>query len=196
MGFSCNTYCETCNTQAVELGDQGYIGTASPKSYIKKHNDEYYWVEVSFGWFYKGLSAIKYIPAEIEEYNSFLKKHKDHNVRVLCDEDDSNIDWDNLLHEKTLVDKSNIVKGKYTITNKKNGMSVNSSSWNFIKFSPYLLSKSDKKTFIKHFIVHSEALECIHNPPPPLDQYEDFLKITDFIAEYPDDELEVFIDNN
>lgn len=46
MCESMTTYCETCNSSAPELGDQGMMGLPSLELVYKEHD----WVEVSFGW--------------------------------------------------------------------------------------------------------------------------------------------------
>lgn len=184
MSVSCSTYCETCNQQAPEIGDQGMLGQPSLET-EKQYNDDWGVWSYDFGWIHEGLSALHLVPREVDAYRQFLEHHKGHKVVLVTDHDDHepDIDWDNLTTFEDV--KGHFVNGVYELR-AENGDVYRSSHESFLSFEEVRLAPTAIDLAFERLFDEKACFEYFHHTSAVIDPYEELTKLEGFLREHRD----------
>lgn len=183
MGVACSTYCQTCNVEGPEIGDQGMIGSPSLDD-KKDYNEEWGVTSFNFGWIHAGFNALKLNIYELEGYKAFLEEHDGHNIVLTTDHDDDepDIDWDNL--KKFEYPKDEFINAFYELECKETGEKFRATYADlFRQFEESILTQEDINTFTQKITDEQEINDSFHRVSPVIDPYEDLEKIIKFISE-------------
>lgn len=182
MGIASATYCEDCNEQAPEIGDQGMLGNPSLEAAREYHAD---WGvnSYTFGWIYDALKGICLVPRDVEAYRQFLKKHTGHKVVLVSDHDDmeTNIDWDNLSTFTSF--NGEFIYGKYELE-ARNGDTFQSSPESFLKFEEKNIDSRAIDNIFGRLFEDRDCFEYFHHTSTVIDPYDELERLETFLRQH------------
>ncbi len=177
MGIRCNTYCQTCNFQAPELGDGGMMGNPTILDEKEEHED---YVQYNFGWIYSGLQAISLLPHEVEAYKAFLEEHNGHKIVLSTDNDEPDIDWDKLI--EFTYSQNGFVNAIYEIES-ETGEKFQTGKYLFKKFAERELTAENIQIIMEKLFDAPSWNDSIYRVAPSVDPYEDLERLELFFRQ-------------
>jgi hypothetical protein len=85
MGVACSVMCVTCNADAPELGDMGFMGFPSLSVEERKLKK---FVPQNFGYLYEGFRSIGMFTEATDDFLRFLYKHAGHEFFMNAEDQD------------------------------------------------------------------------------------------------------------